>query len=94
VIVVQVMAIVEELKKEGLGVLLVEQAAEEAVRIADHVTVLDVGRVVIDRPAREIEDVSVIRSAYLGGRRERPAMPAAPPTQTAPPTLPPEPSDQ
>ena len=75
VIVLQVMAIVEELKKDGLGVLLVEQAAEEAVRIADHVTVLDVGRVVIDRPAREIEDVSVIRSAYLGGRRDRPAIP-------------------
>jgi branched-chain amino acid transport system ATP-binding protein len=69
VIVKQVLAIVEELKAEGLGVLLVEQAAEEAVRIADHVTVLDVGNVVIDRPAREIEDVSVIRSAYLGGRR-------------------------
>ena len=105
VIVLQVMAIVEELKKEGLGVLLVEQAAEEAVRIADHVTVLDVGRVVVDRPAREIEDVSVIRSAYLGGRRERPTAPptqTTPPAQTtastpipppAPPPPPPEPSD-
>lgn len=76
VIVKQVLAIVEELKGEGLGVLLVEQAAEEAVRIADHVTVLDVGHVVIDRPAREIDDVSVIRSAYLGGRRAPPAPPA------------------
>jgi len=77
------MAIVEELKIEGLGVLLVEQAAEEAVRIADHVTVLDVGRVVIDRPAREIEDVSVIRSAYLGGRRNRPdtTAPVPPPAE-------------
>jgi branched-chain amino acid transport system ATP-binding protein len=78
VIVTQVLAIVEELKTEGLGVLLVEQAAEAAVRIADHVTVLDVGRVVIDRPAREIEDVSVIRSAYLGGRRDRPSTPPTP----------------
>jgi branched-chain amino acid transport system ATP-binding protein len=81
VIVRQVLAIVEELKSEGLGVLLVEQAAEEAVRIADHVTVLDVGRVVIDRPAAEIEDVSVIRSAYLGGGRDRPAAPTAPPPE-------------
>jgi len=79
IIVTQVLAIVEELKTEGLGILLVEQAAEEAVRIADHVTVLDVGRVVIDRPAREIEDVSVIRSAYLGGRRDRPRTPPTPP---------------
>ncbi len=73
IIVKQVLAIVEELKTEGLGILLVEQAAEEAVRIADHVTVLDVGRVVIDKPAHEIEDVSEIRRAYLGGRREKPS---------------------
>jgi branched-chain amino acid transport system ATP-binding protein len=76
IVVKQVLAIVEELKTEGLGILLVEQAAEEAVRIADHVTVLDVGRVVIDRPAREISDVAEIRSAYLGGRRKKP--PGAP----------------
>jgi branched-chain amino acid transport system ATP-binding protein len=65
-VVKDVMAIVAELKTEGLGVLLVEQAAEAALRIADHVTVLDVGRVVIDQPAGEIADVAVIRSAYLG----------------------------
>jgi len=73
IVVKQVLAIVEELKTDGLGILLVEQAAEEAVRIADHVTVLDVGRVVIDRPAHEVADVSEIRSAYLGGRRKKPS---------------------
>jgi branched-chain amino acid transport system ATP-binding protein len=67
IIVKQVLAIVDELKAEGLGVLLVEQAAEQALRIADHVTVLDVGRVVIDKPASEIKDVSEIQHAYLGG---------------------------
>jgi branched-chain amino acid transport system ATP-binding protein len=69
IIVKQVLAIVDELKAEGLGVLLVEQAAEQALRIADHVTVLDVGRVVIDKPASEITDVSEIQHAYLGGHR-------------------------
>jgi branched-chain amino acid transport system ATP-binding protein len=67
VVVKDVMAIAAELKAEGLAVLLVEQAAEAALEIADHVTVFDVGRVVIDRPASEISDVAVIRSAYLGG---------------------------
>ena len=71
IIVKQVLAIVAELKAEGLGVLLVEQAAEEAVRIADHVTVLDVGKVAIDKPAHELEDISEIRRAYLGGRVRR-----------------------
>jgi branched-chain amino acid transport system ATP-binding protein len=65
-IVKDVFRIVEELRTEGLGVLLVEQAAEQALEIADHVTVLNVGKVVIDRPADQVEDVSVIRSAYLG----------------------------
>jgi branched-chain amino acid transport system ATP-binding protein len=85
IIVKQVLGIVDELKADGLGVLLVEQAAEEAVRIADHVTVLDVGRVVIDKPADQIADVSEIQHAYLGGHRPgRPAQAARPPEQAAP----------
>ncbi len=71
-IVKDVMAIVAALKAEGLAVLLVEQAAEAALAVADHVVVLDVGRVVVDRPAREVDDISVIRSAYLGGARTTP----------------------
>jgi branched-chain amino acid transport system ATP-binding protein len=80
IIVKQMLQIVQELKAEGLGVLLVEQAAEEAVRIADHVTVLDVGRVVLDKPASEIADLTEISTAYLAGRRQRPS---APPGQGA-----------
>jgi branched-chain amino acid transport system ATP-binding protein len=71
IIVKQVLAIVGELTADGLGVLLVEQAAEEAVRIADHVTVLDVGRVVIDKPAAGIADIAEIQHAYLGGYRKK-----------------------
>jgi branched-chain amino acid transport system ATP-binding protein len=76
VVVKEVMAIVAELKAEGLAVLLVEQAVEAALQIADHITVLDVGRVVIDQPAAEIEGVAVIRSAYLGAAPD----PSTPPT--------------
>ena len=36
------------------------------MRVADHVTVLDVGKVVMDGPARAIDDLSVIRDAYFG----------------------------
>jgi branched-chain amino acid transport system ATP-binding protein len=71
IIVKQVLSIVDELKADGLGILLVEQAAEESVRIADHVTVLDVGRVVIDKPADQISDISEIQHAYLGGHRAK-----------------------
>jgi branched-chain amino acid transport system ATP-binding protein len=71
IVVRQVLSIVDELKADGLGILLVEQAAEDAVRIADHVTVLDVGRVVIDKPADQITDVAEIQHAYLGGHRAK-----------------------
>ena len=39
------------------------------MRIADRVTVLDVGRVVIDKPAGQITDVAEIQHGYLGGHR-------------------------
>jgi ABC-type branched-subunit amino acid transport system ATPase component len=54
------------LSSDGLGVLLVEQAVEDAMRVADHFSVLDVGRVVVSGTADEAGDASVIREAYLG----------------------------
>jgi branched-chain amino acid transport system ATP-binding protein len=77
-IVKDVFAIVTGLRDEGLAVLLVEQAAEAALAIADHVAVLDVGRLVIDQPADRIDDISVVRSAYLGGARSLRDAPATP----------------
>lgn len=34
--------------------------------VADHVTALDVGGVVIDGPASEIDDMAVLKDAYFG----------------------------
>lgn len=65
-IVAEVMATVAALKASGIGVLLVEQAVTAAFEVADRVTVLDVGRVVLDRPASEIPDADVLTEAYFG----------------------------
>jgi branched-chain amino acid transport system ATP-binding protein len=65
-IVAEVFAAVAALKKTGLGILLVEQAVEAAMTVADHVAVLDVGRVVMSGPAAEIDDLTVLRDAYFG----------------------------
>lgn len=64
-IVAEVMAAVVKLKESGIGVLLVEQAVAAALEVADRVTVLEVGRVVMDRPAREVEADALV-SAYFG----------------------------
>lgn len=66
VIVGEVMERVQVLKDAGLAVLLVEQAVEAAMSVADHVTVLDVGRVVMDAAAADIDDLAVLKDAYFG----------------------------
>lgn len=66
VIVNEVMERVAELTETGLGVLLVEQAVEAALSVADHVTVLDIGKVVMDRPASRIADADIVKEAYFG----------------------------
>ena len=65
-IVGEVMASVQKLKQTGLAVLLVEQAVEAAVGVADQVTVLDIGRIVMSGSASELDDVEIIKDAYFG----------------------------
>ena len=50
----------------GCSVLVVEQNAELALRIADHAVVLESGRVVLDGPADEVAGHDEVRRAYLG----------------------------
>ncbi|GAB2843728.1 ABC transporter ATP-binding protein [Actinocorallia aurea] len=62
----EVMQQVARLTEHGIGVLLVEQALEASVRVADHVVVLDMGRVLFSARKDEIDDLSVLREAYFG----------------------------
>jgi branched-chain amino acid transport system ATP-binding protein len=65
-IVFEVMDRVGQLKETGLAIVLVEQAVDAAMRVADRVTVLDIGRVVMSAEAHEIDDHQVLRDAYFG----------------------------
>jgi branched-chain amino acid transport system ATP-binding protein len=51
----------------GLSLLLVEQNARAALKIADHVYVLERGQVVLDGACSEVAESEQIRRAYLGG---------------------------
>ena len=51
---------------DGLSILLVEQLAEKAIAIADHVTVLDAGQVVAEGLPEEFHDSSKLEAAYFG----------------------------
>jgi len=54
------------LADEGLTVLLVEQLAEKALSIADHVTVLDAGKIITSGPVDEFNDRATLDAAYFG----------------------------
>ena len=53
------------LNREGLGILLVEQKAPLALKLAERVYVLSLGRIVAELPAREIGSHHELASYYL-----------------------------
>ena len=53
-------------RNTGLTVLLVEQNANTALKVAEHGILLALGKVVADAPARELINDSALRTAYLG----------------------------
>lgn len=67
IIIQQIFDIIEKLRDEGVTIFLVEQNANQALRIADRGYVLENGRVIkTDTGTNLLTDASV-REAYLGG---------------------------
>ncbi len=64
-IVEEIFAIIAQLNREGIGILLVEQNAAMALTIADHVYLLEQGHIVYEGPPEEFAEED-IASAYLG----------------------------
>ncbi|MFT4189968.1 MAG: ABC transporter ATP-binding protein, partial [Comamonas sp.] len=61
-----IFAIIADLKATGVAVLLVEQNARAALRVADQAYVLETGRVVLHGPAAEIACDPRVAGTYLG----------------------------
>jgi len=65
-----VQEIFEEIKKmsaqEGIAIVLVEQNARVALKIADFAYVMENGRVVLDGPAAQLAENEDIKEFYLG----------------------------
>jgi len=55
-----------ELRRIGLGLLLVEQNTERALEVADWAYILRDGRITLDGPASELRHDPRIRAAFLG----------------------------
>jgi branched-chain amino acid transport system ATP-binding protein len=67
ILVDQVLATLQAISTQGVGVLLVEQNTHLALGIAARAYVLQTGRIVRSGPARELVDDPEVRAAYLGG---------------------------
>ncbi|MCW2249215.1 branched-chain amino acid transport system ATP-binding protein [Azospirillum fermentarium] len=66
-VVAQIFDLVQRIRGEGVSILIVEQNARAALRIADHAAVMEDGRIVLSGPAAQLRDDPRIAEAYLGG---------------------------
>jgi branched-chain amino acid transport system ATP-binding protein len=62
----QIFQIVEEINRQGTTILLVEQNAHLALKVARSAYVLEVGELVLAGPAAELARNDEVRRAYLG----------------------------
>ncbi len=63
----EVFRIIESLKGRGVTMLLVEQFAAAALKVADYGYVLENGRIAVHGPAEKLRDDPAVQAAYLGG---------------------------
>jgi branched-chain amino acid transport system ATP-binding protein len=59
--------IIADIRRRGTTVLMVEQNAYLALRMADRAYVMETGRIALAGPARELLENDHVRRAYLGG---------------------------
>ncbi len=62
----EIFRLLDQLRSEGLTILLVEQDAHAALRIADRGYILETGHIVAEGSARELLASQSMRHAYLG----------------------------
>jgi branched-chain amino acid transport system ATP-binding protein len=59
--------VIENINKQGVSVLLVEQNIPLAIRVADKGYALQVGRIVLEGDIEEFRSTETVKRAYLGG---------------------------
>ncbi|MCI6259056.1 MAG: ABC transporter ATP-binding protein [Treponema sp.] len=68
-IVQQIFDIIREINKKGMTILLVEQNANMALKIADIAYVLETGNIVLQGSGRELLENDAVKEAYLGKKK-------------------------
>jgi branched-chain amino acid transport system ATP-binding protein len=63
----QIFSIIEEINNRGTTILLVEQNAQQALRVAHRAYVIETGQIVKSAPAADLLTDPEVKAAYLGG---------------------------
>ncbi|WP_424945181.1 ABC transporter ATP-binding protein [Candidatus Blastococcus massiliensis] len=63
----QIFSIIMDIREQGTTILLVEQNAAQALKIADSAYILETGEIVRTGTGRELAADDSVRAAYLGG---------------------------
>lgn len=66
IVVLDVMKLIGEIRKEGVTVLLVEQNVRQSLQLADRAYVLENGKVTMEGEGSTLLDSEAVRKAYLG----------------------------
>lgn len=66
----QIRDLIVEINRQGTSVLLVEQNARMALAIAEHGYVLENGKIVMDKPAADLQKDEDVKEFYLGLHKE------------------------
>lgn len=67
ILVAQIFDIIKELHSAGTTILLVEQNAEMALKVADRAYVLESGKIILSGTGKELASSDEVKKAYLGG---------------------------
>jgi branched-chain amino acid transport system ATP-binding protein len=67
ILVEEVFKIIENLKSQGVTMLLVEQFAAAALNVSDYGYVLENGKITVHGPASQLKNDPAVKAAYLGG---------------------------
>ena len=67
IIIQQIFEIIEQLREDGVTIFLVEQNANQALKLADRGYVLENGHIVMQGSGEELLSNPKVRDAYLGG---------------------------
>src|SRR5207248_9980525 len=66
-VVKRIFSLLEEIRREGTTLLLVEQNARMALSFSDYAYVLERGQIALQGPARDLAADARVQAAYLGG---------------------------